>query len=181
MTAAGGRAERRPFESAVLVAVEALRRAFPEVRIDDLHEDHVHVAGLEVGLKIVGEVDHRVGDALARGFLRGAIRAAGAPSAVTSAGGLVRAAVDPGGAHPTPDERLDLRGSTYEAGVTAAQQALAGLPPGAHLEVLTDVAGAPAAFARWGDRAGHQLVDVTRTLDLEGASAVRILLRKAAG
>ena len=181
VTAAGGRADRRPFDAAVLVAVEALRRAFPEVRIEDLHGDHVHVAGLEVGLRIVGEVDGRVGDALARGFLRGAIAAAGAPAVVTSRGGLVRAAIDPGGALPSPDERLDLRGHTYEAGVTTAAQAFDALPPGAHLEVLTDVAGAPAAFARWGDRAGHALVDVSRTLDLDGAPAVRILLRKAAG
>lgn len=179
----GGRADRRPFDAAVLVAVEALRRAFPEVRIDELHDDHVHVAGLEVGLRLVGEVDGRVGDALARGFLRGAISAAGTPAAVTSVGGLVRAAHDPGGAgaHPTPDERLDLRQHTYEAGVTTAEQALAPLRPGAYLEILTDLQGAPAAFARWGDRAGHQLVDVTRTLDVDGAPAVRIVLRKAAG
>ena len=181
VTAVGGRSDRRPFEAAALVAVEGLRQAFPEVRIEESHDDHVHVAGLEVGLKIVGEVDSRVGDALARGFLRGAITAAGSASIVTSEGGLVRAAVDPNGALPSPDAHLDLRGATYEAGVTAAEQALAPLAPGAHLEVLTDLAGAPAAFARWGDRAGHQLVDVTRALDLQGATAVRILLRKAAG
>lgn len=177
----GGRADRRPFEAAVLVAVEALRTAFPEVRVDELHGDHVHVAGLEVGLRIVGEVDARVGDALARGFLRGAVAAAGALTTVTSVRGLVRAAPDPGGPLPAPERSLDLRGATYEAGVTAARQALEPLRPGAYLEVMTDVEGAPAAFARWGDRAGHQIVDVTRRLEMDGRSAVRILLRKAAG
>ena len=182
VTAAGGRADRRPLEAAATVAVEALRRAFPEVRIEDHHEEHVHVAGLEIALRIVGEVDARVGDALARGFLRGAIRAAGAPTHVTSQTGRVRAELDRGGlgSHPSPDASLDVRGHTYQAGVVAAVRALEPLKPGGHLEILTDLAGAPAAFARWADRAGHRILDVTRIRDLGGERAVRLLLRKAA-
>lgn len=180
---AGGRADQRPFEAAVTVAVEALRRAFPEARVEGLHEDHAHVAGLEVALRIIGEVDARVGDALARGFLRGAISAAGAPAIVTSRAGVLRAALDPGGhgSHPSPDTTLDVRGHTYEAGVVAAVRALEALPPGGHLEILTDLAGAPAAFARWADRAGHLIIDVARVRDLGGGKAIRLLLRKAAG
>ncbi len=182
VAAAGGRADRRPFDAAVTVAVEALRRAFPEARVEDLHDDHVHVAGLEVALRIVGEVDARVGDALARGFLRGAISAAGAPTTVSSRTGRVRAELDEGGLgdHPSPDATLDVRGHTYQAGVVAAVRALEPLAPGAHLEILTDLAGAPAAFARWADRAGHLILDVTRVRDLGGERAVRLLLRKAA-
>lgn len=179
---AGGRADRRPFEAAVTVAVEALRRAFPEARIEDLHDDHVHVAGLEVALRIVGEVDARVGDALARGFLRGAMSAAGAPTTVSSRAGRVRAELDTGGLgdHPSADTTLDVRGHTYQAGVVAAVRALEPLAPGAHLEILTDLEGAPAAFARWADRAGHRILDVNRVRDLGGERAVRLLLRKAA-
>ncbi len=180
--AAGGRADRRPFAAAAVVAVEALRRAFPEVRVEESDDDHVHVAGLEVALRLIGEVDGRVGDALARGFLRGALSAAGAPTMVTSKAGRVRAALDDGGLgdHPTPDERLDVRGRTYQAGVDAAVGALEPMRPGGHLEILTDLAGAPAAFARWADRAGHLILDVTRVRDQGGAPAVRLLVRKAA-
>lgn len=178
----GGRADRRPLEAAATVAVEALRRAFPEARLEDVHEDHVHVAGLEVALRIVGEVDARVGDALARGFLRGAVSAAGAPTTVTSVEGRVRAELDDGGMgdHPSADATLDVRGHTYQAGVVASVRALEPLQPGAHLEILTDLEGAPAAFARWADRAGHLLIDVGRIRDLGGEKAVRLLLRKAA-
>ena len=179
---AGGRADRRPFGAAATVAVEALRHAFPEARIDELHDEHVHVAGLEVALRIVGEVDARVGDALARGFLRGAMTAAGAPTVVTSRAGKVRAELDDAGLgdHPSPDASLDVRGHTYQAGVVAAVRALEPLPPGTHLEILTDLEGAPAAFARWADRAGHRIIDVARVRDLGGERAVRLLLRKAA-
>lgn len=183
VAAEGGRADLREFEAAVVVAVEALRKAFPEVRVDELHDEHVHVAGLEVALRIVGEVDARVGDALARGFLRGAIAAAGAPALVTSREGKVRAELDPEGlgAHPSADADVDARGLTYQAGVVATVRAMVPLRPGDHLEVLTDLEGAPAAFARWADRAGHRIVDVSRVRDTGGKQAVRLLLRKAAG
>ena len=138
----GGRADAREFEAAVVVAVEA---------VDDLHDEHVHVGGLEVALRIVGEVDGRVGDALARGLLRGAIAAAGAPALVSSRSGRVRAELDVGGLgdHPSSVAEVDARGLTYESGVVATVRAMVELRPGDHLEVLTDLEGAPAAFARW--------------------------------
>ena len=181
--AAAGRADVREFDAAAVVAVEALRQAFPEVRIDDAGEDdEVTVAGLEVSLRIIGEVDGRVGDALARGLLRGALHAAGAPALVTSEGGRVHAKLDEAGLgeQPTPHDSLDVRGETYQAGVVAAMRATGGLRPGDYLEILTDIEGAPAAFARWADRAGHQIVDVSRVRDVKGKKAVRLLIRKAA-
>lgn len=182
VTAASGRADVREFAAAAVVAVESLRQAFPEVRIVEQDDDEVAVAGLEVALRIVGEVDGRVGDALARGFLRGALRAAGAPALVESRAGLVRARLDEAGigAQPTPKETLDVRGQTYQSGVVAAMRVTGGLRAGDYLEILTDVEGAPAAFARWADRAGHQIVDVSRVRDVKGKKAVRLLIRKAA-
>lgn len=183
VSAAAGKADARDFEAAAIVAVEALRQAFPEVRLVDVGEDVVHVEGLEVSLRLVGEVDGRVGDALARGFLRGALAAAGAPATVTSRAGRVRAELDEVGigSTPSPVETVDARGQTYQAGVVATMRAIVPLRPGDHVEVLTDVEGAPAAFARWADRSGHQVVDVTRIRDLKGKRAVRLLLRKATG
>ena len=182
VTATAGRAVQRDFEAAAVVAVEALRTAFPEIRISESGPDEVLVEGLEVGLRLIGEVDGRVGDALARGFLRGAIAAAGAPAVVESREGRVRATLDEGGlGHtPSPVDTVDARGQTYQAGVVTTMRAIVPLAPGEHLEVLTDTEGAPAAFARWADRAGHQVVDVARIRDLKGREAVRLLLRKAA-
>ncbi len=82
---------------------------------------------------------------------------------------------------PPAPRAVDARGQTYQAGVVATMRAITPLRPGAYVEVLTDTQGAPAAFARWADRAGHQVVDVTRIRDLKGRQAVRLLLRKATG
>lgn len=186
---AAGRADRRELGAAAVVAVEALRSAFPEVRLveedaggdPEVAEDHdVRIEGLEVGLRLVGEVDADLGDALARGLVRGSLRAAGAPAQVTASEGRVRATLDREGrvAAPTPVATVDARGQTYQAGVVTTMRAVMPLRSGEHLEVLTDVKGAPAAFARWADRAGHAVVDVKRIRDLKGREAVRLLLRK---
>lgn len=179
--AAGGRADAREFEAAAVVAVEALGEAFPEVRIEETGDETVTVAGLEVGLRLVGEVDGQVGDALACGLLRGAIAAAGAPAEVTAAGGTVVAELDEGGigGQPAPVTTVDARGETYQAGVVATMREIVPLRPGSYFEVLADTEGAPAAFARWADRAGHEVADVSRIRDVEGRRAVRLLLRKA--
>ncbi len=179
--AAGGRADAREFEAAAVVAVEALGEAFPEVRIEETGDETATVAGLEVGLRLVGEVDGQVGDALACGLLRGAIAAAGAPGEVTAAGGRVVAELDEGGigGQPAPVTTVDARGETYQAGVVATMREIVPLRPGSYFEVLADTEGAPAAFARWADRAGHEVADVSRIRDVEGRRAVRLLLRKA--
>lgn len=183
VSAVAGRADARDFSAAAVVAVEALRAAFPEARLADPRPDRVEVEGLEIGLRLIGEVDGAVGDALARGFLRGALAAAGAPVTVTSKAGRVTAVLDEGGvgAQPAPSQSVDARGRTYQQGIVATMRATVGLRPGDHLEVLTDLQGAPAAFARWADRAGHELVDVARIRDVKGKPAVRLLLRKDTG
>lgn len=183
VTAAAGRADGRDFAAAAVVAVEALRAAFPEARLANQTDETVDVEGLEVGLRLIGEVDGAVGDALARGFLRGALAAAGAPVTVASRAGRVTARIDHGGVGslPSPADGVDARGRTYQQGVVATMRAMVGLRPGDHLEVLTDLQGAPAAFARWADRAGHEIVDVTRIRDVHGKQAVRLLLRKDTG
>ncbi len=183
VAAEAGRAASREFDAAAVVAVEALRRAFPEARLEPTeHEDGtVHVAGLEVGLRLVGEADGAVGDAVARGLLRGALVAAGCPGHVTSVEGRVRARPDrgPAATAAAPVETVDARGKTYEAGVVLAMREITRIRPGEVLEVLTDTQGAPAAFARWADRTGHAVVDVARVRDPKGRKAVRLLLQRA--
>ena len=183
VAAAAGKADTRDFEAAAVIAVEALRGAFPEARLAETQSESVVVEGLDVGLRLVGEVDGDVGDALATGFLRGALAAAGAPARVVARGGVVRAELDEGGlgAQPSPVATVDARGSGYDRGVQQAMRAMIDLRPGDHLEVLTDGQGAPAAYARWADRAGHEVIDVGRVRDLKGREAVRVLLRKATG
>lgn len=183
VSATAGRADTRDFEAAVVVAVEALREAFPEVRLAEVDGDTATVEGLEVSLRLVGEVDGEVGDALAIGFLRGALAAAGAPATVEASGGHVQVRLDEAGlgAQPSPVATVDARGQTYQQGVVAAMRAIVPLRPGDHLEVLSNGKGAPAAYARWADRSGHQVVDVARVRDIKGKPAVRILLRKATG
>lgn len=183
VAADAGRADTRDFHAAAVIAVEALRSAFPEVRLASIEGDTAVIEGLEVGLRLVGEVDGEVGDALATGFLRGALAAAGAPTRVTARGGRVTVELDEAGlgAQPSPTTTVDVRGEGYQRGVVATMRAIVPLRPGDHLEILTDGQGAPAAFARWADRAGHQIVDVARVRDVRGKPAVRVLLRKATG
>lgn len=179
--ATGGRAETRDVEAAAVVAVEGLRSAFPEVRLTGAGAD-LAVEGLDVGLRLIGEVDGNVGDALARGFVRGAIRAAGAVVEVTADRGRLTIAEDvTGHADAVPTARVDARGRTYQGGIVLSMQAMDGMRTGEYLEVLTDLKGAPAAFARWADRAGHEVVDVTRVRDVRGSVALRLILRKATG
>jgi predicted ArsR family transcriptional regulator/TusA-related sulfurtransferase len=183
VAAAAGRADARDFEAAAVIAVEALRAAFPEVRLGPVTEDRVVVEGLDVDLRLIGEVDGAVGDALATGFLRGALAAAGAPARVAARSGVVSAELDEAGigATPSPADRIDARVDSVQRGVVRAMRAMVALRPGEHLEVLTDKQGAPAAYARWADRAGHQVIDVARIRDPKGRPAVRVLLRKATG
>ena len=178
---AGGRAASRAFEAAVLVALEGLRGAVPgaHLRIDP---DGASVLdGVRSELAVVGDVDAALADALAVGIVRGALSAAGANAEVEAAGGTVRARPVGDGAQPLPAATVDVRRVGFDRGVVRAMQAIGRLRPGAHLEVLTEAAGAPAAFARWADRAGHRITAVDRIRDVEGRPAVRILIRRAAG
>lgn len=74
--------------------------------------------------------------------------------------------------------RVDARNTPRETGVVRAMRAITALDPGAVLEVLAGGPGSPAAFARWADRAGHELIGVERATDDHGRAAIRLLIRK---
>jgi TusA-related sulfurtransferase len=57
-------------------------------------------------------------------------------------------------------------------------RAVTSLHVGDILEVLAEGPGSPAAFARWADRAGHELLGVERATDATGRPAIRLLIRK---
>ncbi len=74
--------------------------------------------------------------------------------------------------------RIDARNAPRETGVVRAMRAITALDPGSVLEVLAGGPGSPAAFARWADRAGHELIGVERATDERGRPAIRLLIRK---
>lgn len=74
---------------------------------------------------------------------------------------------------------LDTRGMHRDDGVVEAMRAMTNLTSGELLEVLCEGPGAPAAFARWADRASHDLLSVDRSQDHLGNPAIRLLFRKA--
>jgi TusA-related sulfurtransferase len=184
VTGHGGRASSRPLDAAVLFAAEALEPAFPDLRArrDETEGTGGFVIdGVRDRLSLIAEVDAALADALAAGFVRGAVSASGGAATVESVGASVVVRPVGEGMQPVPAASIDARGRSYDRGVVQAMRAASGLGPGAHLEVLTDAAGAPAAYARWADRAGHRIVAVDRIRDVDGRPAVRILIRKAAG
>lgn len=182
VAAAGGRAASRTFDAALLVAVDALAQAFPAARIRGVAHDVSTLDGVVVDLAAIGEVDPALGQALAIGFVRGALAAAGAAADVEVRDDAVLVRPTAGdGALPLPAASVDARGMTFDRGVVRAMQSIGSVRVGAHLEVLTDAVGAPAAYARWADRAGHRILAVDRIRDLDGRVAVRILIRRSAG
>jgi TusA-related sulfurtransferase len=164
------------------VALDGLRARSP-VRTSAPTDDGASVIdGVRSELGPIGDVDTALADALAVGIVRGALAASGANADVEVADGTVRARPAAGdGALPLPAASVDARRIAFDRGVVRAMQAIERLRPGAHLEVLTEEAGAPAAFARWADRAGHRITAVDRIRDHDGRPAVRILIRRAAG
>jgi TusA-related sulfurtransferase len=57
-------------------------------------------------------------------------------------------------------------------------RAISSLEVGAILEVFAEGPGSPAAFARWIDRAGHELMAVERVENVGGRRAIRLLVRR---
>ena len=107
------------------------------------------------------------------------------PVADVGGGGGPGWAVRPAAAGPTTSRlmvtvagRIDARGAPRETGVVRAMRAITALDPGSVLEVLAGGPGSPAAFARWADRAGHELIGVERAADDQGRPAIRLLIRK---
>lgn len=183
--AVSGRADNRSFAAATVVVVEGLKQAFAEAQTEPVNDadDAVLVRGLDAALRLIGDIDGQIADAVVTGLVRGAYTAAGAPVAVTSRSGIatVKYDADGVGSFASADRTLDMRHETFTRGVTQAKDAMATLAPGQHLEILTSGHGGPAAFAQWADREGHQVLDASRILDTKGRNGVRILLRKATG
>lgn len=177
----------RPLDAAAKTAVRALRSHAPEARIVRAGRDWVELAGIHAAVELVDRVDPRLAEALERGLLAGAFAGAGVPVTLTEAGAV------PGGARAwrvqvatpsrartdvVPAGTVDTRGQQRETGVVRAMRAVTWLGPGEVLEVLAEGAGSPAAFARWVDRAGHELLGVERATDAAGRPAIRLLIRK---
>jgi TusA-related sulfurtransferase/DNA-binding transcriptional ArsR family regulator len=183
----GGSPGARPLEVAAKTAVRALRSHAPDARVVRAGHDWVEFAGLRAAVELVDRVDVALAEALERGLLAGALAGAGVPvtlSEVGSVPGGTRAwraqVASPAGprAEVVPASTVDARGQQRETGVVHAMRAVTLLAAGEVLEVLTEGAGSPAAFARWVDRAGHELLGVERATDVAGRPAIRLLIRK---
>jgi len=180
---------RRSFAEAADAALRALALVAPGARAVRSGADWVDVGGLRPMFLQLAALKPDLADGLERGLLAGALAGAGAPATVTEAGSLPsgepvwRARPAPAsGARTQVDTAatVDARGQQREAGVVRAMRAVTRLRPGDVLEVLAEGPGTPAAFARWADRAGHQLLGVERATDGTGRPAIRMLIRKGA-
>lgn len=168
-------------------AVLALRAFAPDVRVLRSGDDWVDVAGLRDLFALLQGVRAELADALERGLLAGAIAGAGTPVTLQEAGTLpdgsriwrARQMVAPSARTVAdPSRSLDARSLPRETGVVHAMREVTRLRAGEVLEVLAEGPGAPAAFARWVDRAGHELLGVERATDDTGRPAIRLLIRK---
>lgn len=175
-------------EAATEAAVRALRPYAPEARIQRAGEGWVDLAGLRGTFRLLGGARPEIATALERGLVIGALAGAGAPVTLVDGGAagaetcwrarLAGAATSRAPADPT--DSIDTRGQARERGVVQAMRAITPLHRSEVLEVLTEGPGSPAAFARWADRAGHQLLGVERAVDDGGRPAIRLLIRKGA-
>lgn len=176
-------------ETAADIAIRALRPHAADARVVKAGADWVDVAGVQGTFRLLGDARAELADAFERGLLCGAIAGAGIPVTLADAGELpgggtvwrARAAASAGTrAAVQALESVDTRGQPRETGVVRAMRAVTRLRAGEVLEVLTEGPGSPAAFARWADRAGHQLLGVERATDPAGRPAIRLLIRKGA-
>lgn len=173
-------------EAAALLAIAALRPHAPAARIVARGPDSVDVTGVRGMFTLLERMRPSLAEALERGVLAGALSAAGMPVSLADAGGAGRShalraravPVAPPRLVPAPARTVDARGQQREAGVVHALRAVSAVSEGDVVEVLTEGPGSPAAFARWADRAGHQLLGVERATDANGRSAIRLLIRK---
>lgn len=176
----GGEADGDDFGSRVDVAVAALGIAMPSVRVTARQEAAVDVDGVDGAFRVLATTRPRLARALERGLLSGALAAVGAPASIAEipdVPGRLRVRPTATTTVTKPAGRVDARADDHEAGVRRTKRVLAGLQPGEVVEVLAAGPGAPAAFARWADRAGHQLISVERTVDAHDQPAIRLLLR----
>lgn len=174
-------------EDAARVAVTVLRPYAGRVRIVRTGPDHVDIAGVGSALAALAEVRPALVEPLERGLLLGALAAAGVAVSLADAPAesgeervlRARPVTQVGRSLTTaPADTVDARGGQREAGVVRAMRAVTALRSGDVLEVLAEGPGSPAAFARWADRAGHELLGVERATDATGRPAIRLLIRK---
>ena len=193
-TAEGRRLVRphEPGEPATLaeaaeVVVRALRPHLPASRVVKAGDTRVDLTGTGPAFASLSATRPALAEAMQRGLLEGAFAAAGHTVTVSEAGLLpegdqvwrARAAGEPGGGRgPRPAHRVDARGMPREHGVVRAMREVVRLRAGEVLEVIAEGPGSPAAFARWADRAGHELLGVERVVDRSGRPAIRLLIRK---
>lgn len=168
-------------------ALAALGPHAPGARVVGSGDEHIDVAGASTAFDLVREARPDLADALERGLLEGAFAGAGVGVVVTDAGTdevdapvrRVRAARG-GVSGPSVARRIDARALAREAGVVRAMREITPLEPGEVLEVIAAGPGSPAAFARWADRAAHELLAVERVTDDRGRPGIRLLIRKGA-
>jgi predicted ArsR family transcriptional regulator/TusA-related sulfurtransferase len=180
--------QRRDLAEAASVAIRVLLPYAPDARVVKSGTGWVDLTGLQ-GMFAALEDHAGLADALERGVTAGALAAAGVPvtlgDAGTALGGApvwrVRSAAPTSSrAAIQPAATVDARGRQREQGVVQALRAITRLRAGEVLEVLAEGPGSPAAFARWADRTGHQLLSVERATDPAGRPAIRLLIRKGA-
>ena len=160
------------------------------VRVNGADDSSAMLSRIGGALEALRPVRGGVASALEWGLLTGAFAKVWRPVQVSplaeaGAGGepgwAVRAAASSPSATRllvTVAARVDARAAPRETGVVRAMRAITALEPGAVLEVLAGGPGSPAAFARWADRAGHELIGVERATDDHGRAAIRLLIRK---
>lgn len=168
-------------------AVRVLRADGHRLTIVDAGDDQVVVSRISGAVDALRPLRGGLASAVEWGLLTGTLTTiwqAVQVSPVTdddSAGWVVRPASSSAAANRllvSVAGRVDARTAPRETGVVRAMRAITGLEPGAVLEVLAGGPGSPAAFARWADRAGHELIGVERASDDRGRGAIRLLIRK---
>lgn len=174
-------------DAAAQLVARALRSHAPEARVVKAGSEWVELAGVRGVFRMLDPIRPELAEALERGLVIGAFAAASAAVTLSDAGtapggGLawrarIAAPVSPR-TNIAPAATVDARGLPRESGVVQALRTVTGLASGEVLEVLAEGPGSPAAFARWADRAGHELLGVERATCAAGRPAIRLLIRK---
>lgn len=177
----------RTLEDRASAALRALRALAPDARVVKAGRDWVDIVGISGTFSLLGPGRPELAEVLERGLVSGALAAVGVPVTLSEADEApgrgrtwrARASAQAGGRPAVqPVDRVDVRGQPREKGVVRAMRAVTGLQAGEVLEVIAEGPGSPAAFARWADRAGHQLLGVERAADATDRPGIRLLIRK---
>lgn len=172
-------------ESAATAVVSALAQHVPGVRLLRVEEEIVDLTAPQGAFVPLRERRPALAAAVERGLLAGAVAVLAGPVDLAPGEQLpdgtvvwrVRRATR-AREQAVPIAQVDTRGEHRDAGVMRAMRAISSLEVGAILEVFAEGPGSPAAFARWIDRAGHELMAVERAENVGGRRAIRLLVRK---